>query len=98
MHQQAVVTDPRQPKTGHLQQIWRWFYLIFIVIVVNVLLVVLLLQFIIIPYLIKATNLPNNTSLNLYMKLMGIFSPNSISTPSSLPQDAQYPRHTVVYL
>jgi hypothetical protein len=52
----------------------------------------------IIPYLIKAKNLPNNMSLNLYMKLMVIFSPSSISTPFFLPQDVQYPRCTIVYL
>jgi hypothetical protein len=77
----------------------------FIVIVVNIFFVFLLLQFIIIPYLIKVGDLPNNTSLNLYKDALSIFSvakifspivtiPTDTSTSSSLPQDV----HTVIYL
>jgi hypothetical protein len=70
-----VLTHSHPPKTGYLQQAWGWLYILLIVIVVNVLLVFLLLQFVIIPYLIKAGDLPNNTSLDLYIGSVGIFSP-----------------------
>ena len=76
----------------------------FIVIVVNVLLVFLLLQFIIVPYLIKAGDLPNNTSLDLYMgSAAEIFSPiTTIFTHKpaapSLPQDVHFQKRSVVYL
>jgi hypothetical protein len=59
-----VLTHSDPPKAGYLQQTWRWLYFFFIVIIVNVFLVFLLLQFIIIPYLIKVGDLPNDTFLN----------------------------------
>src|SRR5271156_120299 len=100
-----MLTHSRLPKTGYLQQARRWLYVLLIVIVVNVLLVFLLLQFIIIPYLIKAGDLPDNTSLDLYIgSAAGIFSPITsvfrylkFATPS-FPQDVQHQRRAVVYL
>jgi hypothetical protein len=101
-----VLTPSHPPKTSYLQQAWRWLHILLIVIVVNVLLVCLLLQFIIIPYLIKAGNVPNNTSLDLYIgSAAGIFSPIApifrfryylkFATPSVPPEQ---PRHMAVYL
>jgi len=55
-----------------------------IVIVINVFLVSLLLQFIIIPYLVKAGNIQDNSSLNLYGQALSI-------VPVAK-------KHTVVYL
>lgn len=80
----------------------------FIVIVVNVFFVFLLLQFIIIPYLIKVGDLPNNTSLNLYKDSLSFFSVAEIFSPiATIPTDTStsYPSsslfqdiHTVIYL
>jgi len=63
-----------------------WFYFLFIVIVVNVFLFFLLLQFIIIPYLIEVGDLPNDTSLDLYKQVLSIIT----TTPPPLPQDIIY--------
>ena len=46
----------------------------------------LLLQFIIIPYLIKVGDLPNDTSLDLYEQALSIIT----TAPSSLPEDVNY--------
>ena len=77
-----------------------YLYYLFIVIIVNVLLVFLLLQFIIIPYLVKAGDLPNNTSLDLYVgSAAGIFSPiTSLFRYKFATQDVQQQKRAVVYL
>jgi hypothetical protein len=73
------VSCSHPPKVGYLQQAWRWFRFIFISIVVfiifNVLLVFLVLQFFIVPYLIKVGDLlPNSTSLTLYKEVFSVVS------------------------
>jgi hypothetical protein len=61
--------------------------------------VFLLLQFIIIPYLIKVGDLPNNTFLNLYKQASIPPIPTYTATSSPfLPQDADSQEHVVIYL
>jgi WD40 repeat protein len=99
---EVVPAHCHPPKAGYLQQVKRWLYFLFIIIVVNVFLVFLLLHFIIIPYLIKVGDIPNN--LSLYKSVSEIFSPIPTSptytsaTSPSLPQDVHSQRHTVIYL
>jgi hypothetical protein len=72
-----------------------------IVVLINIFLVFLLLQFIIIPYLIKVGDLPINTSLNLYTEIFSPIPPiptYTSATSPSLPQDTDSQKRMVVYL
>lgn len=107
-----MLTQSPPPKAGYMQRALRWLYYLLIVIVINVFLVFLLLRFVIIPYLVKVGDLPNNTPLNLYEQAFSgvpdaeIFSPITTTTiptytsatPPSLPQDVRTDRRTVIYL
>jgi hypothetical protein len=80
-----MLTHSQSPKAGYLQQAWSWLRFFFIIIVVNVFLVFLVLQFIIIPYLIEAGDLPN-------VSVPEIFFPTASPSP---PQDVDSQTHSV---
>jgi hypothetical protein len=94
MRNQAVLTHSNPlPKAGYLQQAWRWLRFLSIIIVINVLLVFLLLEFIIIPYLIDVGDLPSNTLLNVQIPTIPTYTSAIPTYTSATPS----PSH-IIYL